>query len=714
MAGTAYSTGTSGTTPRSADLLFIASAAILGAAFAFFLFPVEQLLDMWSWWQRSAGDMAAGLIGYFAFAVDDWRWPIFHTVRLDPPQGVNVIYTDLVPVLALVGKGIYNLTGQVPLYMGKWILFSYVMQSLIAALIFRQLGLSRIQALIGAAIILLMPSFMFRFAHIGLVAHFLILASILFYIRTTSVASAKEVIWEAIAIGCYILVNPYLLAMSATIFFAGVLDAAYRGRFSWRFAAASIAITASVTATLAIIFGIVGQDSGVPSVGGFGIYSMNLLSPFIPQLSNLQGNGNYILDVTGGQYEGFNYLGAGILVLLAAALLILVKKPHARRYNHMFLVLGVVALTLFALSNRIYVGSQLVARLPFQDLPVLSSLTSIFRSSGRFFWPVSYLVAILSIVVIARQMKRSHLLAILAAALCLQAYDQWPNIRRTQIANSSEVDALDINLWSSAVGSHSEVSIHPDYYCIDPAKHPLVTQLQFLAVRHNLPVNAAYINRKSPDCGTRFPVHTLGELATTADPLVVIFNKRSSRQLLKKDAAKGFDCRELPYAFVCARETNSETIQQMGEAITDPVIPLGMELSVLGDDPGVGFLASGWSIPEPAIRWAEGDTTSIVGDLANPVCNNLTFEAKATPLAYGEYSVGEPILALNGKDYGRPSRISSADGVVGFTFDLGGTCVKHINVELKFAALKSPEELGMSEDTRRLSLAFKWYKFTGD
>src|SRR5262249_50766275 len=160
-------------------------------------FPINYLLDRWAWWGRSHGDRTASLIGYLYFAQDNWRWPLFQTHLLNPPDGVNIVYTDPIPIAALLGKIVFNLTGILPLYMGAWTILCYGLQSLVAWLIFRQIGLWLAPAMAAAAIALLTPAFIYRFAHVALLAHFIILAAILFYLRTVTVASRREMALSA-------------------------------------------------------------------------------------------------------------------------------------------------------------------------------------------------------------------------------------------------------------------------------------------------------------------------------------------------------------------------------------------------------------------------------------------------------------------------------------------------------------------------------------
>ena len=77
------------------------------------------------------------------------------------------------------------------------------------------------------------------------------------------------------------------------------------------------------------MLGFIGTGASL-SAQGFGDYSMNLLSPIVPQRSGLFKSMNAIIDSTGGQYEGFNYFGFGGLLIIAVAFVI-IRLPGAER-----------------------------------------------------------------------------------------------------------------------------------------------------------------------------------------------------------------------------------------------------------------------------------------------------------------------------------------------------------------------------------------------
>ena len=65
----------------------------------------------------------------------------------------------------------------------------------------------------------------------------------------------------------------------------------------------------STSVAWAFALGVIGQGS-LPQDLGFGLYSLNLLSPVMPQSSSIPGFAG-VRNPAGGQYEGLSCLGAG-------------------------------------------------------------------------------------------------------------------------------------------------------------------------------------------------------------------------------------------------------------------------------------------------------------------------------------------------------------------------------------------------------------------
>jgi hypothetical protein len=170
--------------------------------------------------------------------------------------------------------------------------------------------------------------------------------------------------------------------------------------------------------------------SGRPGSGGpgFGLYSMDLLGPVWPQRSGMFGADLPMLNATGFQHEGFNYLGAGILALLLMAAAAALTRPgrqtiqaHWRDYAGLAAVMA--GMTALAVTPHVTAGGHVV--LP-AGTELIGRLFSVVRASGRAFWVVGYALMLGAIGFLAFRLKPPSFAAAMAAALALQWADTGP------------------------------------------------------------------------------------------------------------------------------------------------------------------------------------------------------------------------------------------------------------------------------------------------
>ena len=96
------------------------------------------------------------------------------------------------------------------------------------------------------------------------------------------------------------------------------------------------------------------------------------------------------IPVGGGQYEGFGYLGLGVLGCAAVALAL---RPwrEARPTGAGPLVWVCVLMAVFAFSHRVQFAGWTVISYQTLFRRVAEPLAYVYRSSGRFIWPLHYL-----------------------------------------------------------------------------------------------------------------------------------------------------------------------------------------------------------------------------------------------------------------------------------------------------------------------------------
>lgn len=121
--------------------------------------------------------------------------------------------------------------------------------------------------------------------------------------------------------------------------------------------------------------------------------------------------------------------------------------------RHRALAFCCAVLTVFAISNVITANGATLATLP---LPAsLIKLFSIFRSSGRLFWPIYYLLMLLTLVGLAR-LKDRWLLAGAALLAVVQVWDVSPGMvqRSAAMLQAMQTDAfpteMESDFWQAA------------------------------------------------------------------------------------------------------------------------------------------------------------------------------------------------------------------------------------------------------------------------
>lgn len=414
----------------------------------------------------------------------------------------------------MLGRLLFRATGQVIPLFGAWSGLCMVGMALASTGLVRALGArGACAAAAAAAIGVSMPALLARWGHLSLMAQALLPLAFLFYVRLHRAARPHSVFGRAAAL-CLgaLLVHPYLFLMVSGIAAAGVAQAGTDRRL--RGAAWVLVALAAVLGSAVAAMGYLSGDGPVTDTG-FGDYSTNLLSPFLPQLSGVFPDGlPRILDGTGGQYEGFAYLGAGLLLLLAG-LPFLARPALARR--HPWLLAVIAGFTVLALSNRVMFGPFAVLDVPLPEWAMHAA--GVVRSSGRFAWPGVYLLAALAVSTAARWRWSP---AVLLLATGLQWMDAGPLRRMVGASVSGPGPAvLDIAAWQAVLPGLDRVVVDPPAACLPRTpglewQRQAAVQIQFMAAQAGVPTNTLAAARTRPDC--TLPLLTPRSLLVRLDP----------------------------------------------------------------------------------------------------------------------------------------------------------------------------------------------------
>nr|WP_245178098.1 DUF6311 domain-containing protein [Cupriavidus sp. AcVe19-1a] len=496
----------------------------------------------------SDGDASQHVSGWLFYARDSLHFPLLRTTRLNNPDGVSIALTDSIPLLALLLKPVSGMLPQGFQYIGLWHAVAYLTQALGAAVLIRTLGCRTLfAACIAASIAVSWPALTNRLGHTSLMTHGLILFALSAYFAGAKDATKSELAsrWLIALVGIGLLVHPYLMAMIFAIFLAYVLDKGIGGE-SWRRQGLRIAASLGLVGALMYLLGYIGSAGGA---GGFDYFSMNLASPFCGGLFL-----HCQIDATGGQQEGFNYFGAGGLLILAAGTLSFMRKrqPSGVEVKYPFLILMAIALTLYALSTTWYLGDSKVLR---YSLPSgFKIITGSFRASGRFFWVVGYLLMFVMLARLLRSKARLVPVGLLAVALPLQWFDTSA-IRGNVINAVHRPEQMDRKPWPSILAGARHLIMYPAFGCGHVGAEQYL-YFQNLAARQELTFNTGYIARLKTSCG----VAGAG-LPAEFDSDTVFVMPESELRFIRFDlppalvsAARRGECAVVDKTFVCRRE----------------------------------------------------------------------------------------------------------------------------------------------------------------
>jgi hypothetical protein len=397
--------------------------------------PLPAILGSGALWVNPTGDLAQNLTGHLAIQRPGWSMPPLLAPSLFWPHGLSIAMTDSNPLVSLLAKILAQWRGHPDNLLGYWFAACWLLQPIAAVYALRGMGSrSLVSAFVASVIAATFPALLYRVIHINLCGHFLLLLSLGLALRMMRRPALAPPDWliPCVVLIAGVLTHPYIFVFSAGVLAApalqGLLDRRPRAGLSALCFLISAALPVAIYRVLSGTLG--GGDRG------FGLFSMNLLSPFWPQMSGLFGPNLPVLDPTGGQYEGFNYLGGGGILLLLLAIGLLARggewgprwRGWFRRWRGMVIML--ICLTLLALTTNVYAGPYPVLLLGARPW---DQVFGALQSSGRAFWVVGYALLFGAIACLEARLPRMALAPVLAVVLVLQWIDTGPLRHDTQV-----------------------------------------------------------------------------------------------------------------------------------------------------------------------------------------------------------------------------------------------------------------------------------------
>jgi len=486
---------------------------LLGVA-AFFLVigPAPLQVSNISW--LTGSDPAQHYLGWAFYRQSPWDFPIGVSPGFGLELGSSIFYSDSIPILAFLFKPFSFFLPETFQYLGLWYLLCLILQAWFA---WRLIGLMTDDVALrlpATAFFLFSPPMLWMLhGHEALFGHWLILGSL--YLCFAVSLKRRQLAWSALTM-LAALVHSYLLPMVLSLCLSDLLRRLITKEYRPLAAVRGGAIILAGVVIALWQAGFFLLKSGFGGKGGFGYYSMNALalvnpaasgfvtkqdkwSYFMPGVPHLEGTGDLL------------FLGSGVLLMALLAVPFVIPKMKELQIWPKWspLLLLFVALTMFALTNNIAIGT-IDFRLPIPSF--ILSIAQSLRCSARMFWPVYYFIYLAILYLVISSYGRKTAIGILTCLLALQMADTssgWMPVRNDHATvGSAWPTPFQSGFWEVAGKHYRNVRIIP------PGDNPRFADIAYFAASHGMQTDAAYLARY--DTGSKEKAQRKAETSVAA------------------------------------------------------------------------------------------------------------------------------------------------------------------------------------------------------
>ena len=433
-------------------IVFACVCIIFQIKFSFEILDVGNI----NWLMLLGSDRTPDFLAWEFYRTTAWQFPIGIIEGYSYPNISSVGLTGAIPLFAIPLKLFEPFLPVHFQYFGIWFFLCYIMQGFFAIKIFKSLGVKNLLFLcLFSVIIVLTPAFLDRTEHMNLCCHWILLYAIWTYIQTGGMQSKKKHILAFNAL--FALTHPYLIVFGIVMTTAIALKEWYLNRISLVQSLLWIGLGIIEILSIWYVVGnfVISSESG--KGWGLGVYSTNLNSffnsldkafifPALPTFHN-------------GQYEGFAYLGLGVIILLVANFKAIFRKTKKKANKP--ILWAAILLFIFSLSNVIsFFGMHGEIPLP---KPLLS-IGETFRSTGRYVWLSNYLIFFVTLQAFYQWTLKAHLKRIILVSIfIIQVVDCHSLLFLSPFDHTEYKAPLTNEVWENLISEAEKINVYPPY-----------------------------------------------------------------------------------------------------------------------------------------------------------------------------------------------------------------------------------------------------------
>jgi len=654
------------------------------------------------------GDPAQHFLGWQFFRQAPlFEFPIGANPNYGMELGSSIVFTDSIPLMAFLFKPLNPLLPKIFQYTGLWLLICMLLQSYFACRLMGVIVRDVALRLIGGAFFVIAPVYLLRtHGHFSLSSQWVILGGLCLYFSKKH----SNIRWLILLV-VTTLIHAYLVVMVGALWAAELMQRYWKKEGTVRQTVLRLLSGCSVVLITMWITGYFMAGEGIET-GGFGIYRFNLLSLINPaDESSLWSRLLPSQKQTCGDYEGFAFLGSGMICLLLVALAGLARRQKLPvNYKTVTpLVLISICLTVYAISNRIVIGD---CELFSYKVPhCAQKIVSIFRVSGRMFWPVLYIGYFSIFYLVFTGFSHRKSVIICSALLLLQIFDSRDSLRflRNKINAAKWSSPMRSQLWGELANQYKKAII-----VMPQNQYEGWIPLSYFAMENQMSINAGYFARidsvkQSKEIQKLSRIISRNELEP--DSLYVFENNNAwSYALLCCNSSAVTGVLD-GFRIIAPRLDKSSLANK--DMLSDIKIAKGFDfaynqekLSFAAKGNGEKFTLMGWSKPEDFGIWSDGNDVSIMLQIADKPKGNLQLTFEGHAFVVKKHPVQRVEVFVNNHLLETVEYRSSANIVqtIEIPVAVAGENQGRLLIQFRMQNPAAPAQLGLGNDNRQLGL----------
>ena len=707
--------------PRAANCAFLAAASVILGFLIFFWLCGPRCLDPTNIVWTGEGDAGQHYIGWLFYRYADWTFPVGLSPDWGMENAVSVIFADALPFFAIPFKVVRNWLPEPFQYYGLWFLLCFVLSAFFTMRLLAEYKAPRTMQVLAAFLAAASPILLLRIpGHHSLTGHWLILWALGLVLSPRVGFRWGEWGW---LLCTSLAVHPYFSIMSLLLFAAdGVGRELVPLKRSFDRRRLMMDIVKCGLMALLLLFtawqiGLIGLSNVSIDTGGFGFYKSNLNT-----LVNPFGFSAFLKDwpVHPGEYEGFGYLGLGVMLLLVAAAVVRsVMSPREKVFAIGLKPLALVVLFMMLLAVTGFVGFNNWSWKVF-DCSQWKAF-NVFRASGRFIWLLWYFLLLAGVLTLSTAVRRGvmpikALVALMLTAVALQAADlhqaNHDNRRRGLMAEKSTTFFSVDPRWQEVATSYDSLRV-----LHNPGNgYAQWRDIAYLAGIHHMKTNTGYWARTRNDAVAAASLKDDENLRTGRFPArtAYVVTEQDVASLVRRPPADS-TLATLNGLLLLLPHWHGDSLPSTWPALKDVIA--NPELNCVyrtksGEAETRKLLATGWSGAEPWGTWSDGQTASLM----------LVVPEGATELVL----TAHPFIASNHREQrviirapnGEVLEKRTLSDVTDLRIPLDERVLeKRDGVQMAFISLELPDaatpaSLGVNGDQRLLGLGLREWKVT--